>query len=78
MDATRYALHGELGEAAKTEAYLAELQRRINASRKTLRGDDKVRGIRCASLSIRRFADPQHGCVSLLDDSKLILSSSVG
>jgi hypothetical protein len=31
MDATRYALHGELGEAAKTEAYLAELQRRLSA-----------------------------------------------
>jgi hypothetical protein len=29
MDATRYALHGELGEAVKTEAYLAELQRRL-------------------------------------------------
>jgi hypothetical protein len=29
MDAMRYALHGELGEAAKTEAYLAELQRRL-------------------------------------------------
>jgi hypothetical protein len=29
MDATRYALHGELGEAAKTEAYLAEMQRRL-------------------------------------------------
>jgi hypothetical protein len=30
MDATRYALRGELGEAAKTEAYLAELQRRLS------------------------------------------------
>jgi hypothetical protein len=30
MDAMRYALHGELGEAAKTEAYLAELQRRLS------------------------------------------------
>jgi hypothetical protein len=29
MDATRYALHGELGEAAKTEAYLAAMQRRV-------------------------------------------------
>jgi hypothetical protein len=29
MDATRYALHSELGEAAKTEAYLAEMQRRL-------------------------------------------------
>jgi hypothetical protein len=29
MDATRYALHGELGEAARTEAYLAEMQRRL-------------------------------------------------
>jgi hypothetical protein len=29
MDATRYALHGELGEAAKTEAYLAAMQRRL-------------------------------------------------
>jgi hypothetical protein len=29
MDATRYALHAELGEAAKTETYLAELQRRL-------------------------------------------------
>jgi hypothetical protein len=27
MDATRYALHGELGEAARTEAYLAAMQR---------------------------------------------------
>jgi Terminase RNAseH like domain len=31
MDATRYALHGELGEAARTEAYLAEMQRRLAA-----------------------------------------------
>jgi hypothetical protein len=30
MDATRYALHGELSEAAKTEAYLDELQRRVS------------------------------------------------
>jgi hypothetical protein len=30
-DATRYALHGELGEAAKTEAYLAEMQRQLAA-----------------------------------------------
>jgi hypothetical protein len=30
MDATRYALHGELGEAAKTEAYLAAMQRRLS------------------------------------------------
>jgi hypothetical protein len=30
MDATWYAVHGELGEAAKTEAYLAELQRRLS------------------------------------------------
>jgi hypothetical protein len=29
MDATRYALHGELGEAARTEAYLAAMQRRL-------------------------------------------------
>jgi hypothetical protein len=29
MDATRYALHGELGEVAKTEAYLAAMQRRL-------------------------------------------------
>jgi hypothetical protein len=29
MDATRYALHGELGEAARTEAYLAEMQSRL-------------------------------------------------
>jgi hypothetical protein len=29
MDATRYALHGEVGEAAKTEAYLAARQRRL-------------------------------------------------
>jgi hypothetical protein len=29
MDATRYALHGELGAAAKTEAYLAAMQRRL-------------------------------------------------
>jgi hypothetical protein len=30
MDATRYVLHRELGEAAQTEAYLAELQRRLS------------------------------------------------
>jgi hypothetical protein len=29
MDATRYALHGELGEAAKTDTYLAAMQRRL-------------------------------------------------
>jgi hypothetical protein len=29
MDATRSALHGELGEAARTEAYLAAMQRRL-------------------------------------------------
>jgi hypothetical protein len=29
MDATRYALQGELGEAAKTEAYLAAMQRML-------------------------------------------------
>jgi hypothetical protein len=31
MDATRYALHGALGEAAKMEAYLASMQRRLAA-----------------------------------------------
>jgi hypothetical protein len=33
MDATRYALHGELGEAARTEAYLAAMQSRLAAVR---------------------------------------------
>jgi hypothetical protein len=29
MDATRYALYGELGKATRTEAYLAAMQRRL-------------------------------------------------
>jgi hypothetical protein len=29
MDAKRYALHGELGKAARTEEYLAAMQRRL-------------------------------------------------
>jgi hypothetical protein len=29
MDAMRYALHGELGGAARTEAYLAAMQSRL-------------------------------------------------
>jgi hypothetical protein len=33
MDAMRYALHGELGEAARKEAYLAAMQRRLEALR---------------------------------------------
>jgi hypothetical protein len=33
MSATGYALHGELGEAARTEAYLAAMQRRLAGMR---------------------------------------------
>jgi hypothetical protein len=40
MDATRYALHGELdgelGEAARTQAYLAAMQRRLAGMRRAV------------------------------------------